>query len=80
VARPHYGGAADYHWQTGDRFRSGQIPADTHPRHRWELEGKWSFDRPTLTYRCQHKSGCTAVQRMSHRHSFAELVDLGLAS
>lgn len=34
--RPTYADAEDFHQLTGDRFRSLEIPADTHKRHRWD--------------------------------------------
>ena len=33
--RPVYMDAAHFHWLTNDRFRDGDIPQDTHPRHGW---------------------------------------------
>lgn len=37
--RPTYAGAEDFHELTGDRFRSLEIPSDTHKRHRWDPAG-----------------------------------------
>jgi hypothetical protein len=41
TAHPVYSDAEDFHYQTADRFRSGELPADTHPRHRWVYQGTW---------------------------------------
>jgi hypothetical protein len=78
AARPVYACADDYHWQTGDRFRSGQLPADTHPRHRWgPVDYSEAVAQGYSEAVCQHKSGCTAVHRWSWRHTWAELVESG---
>lgn len=37
--RPNYSDAEDFHQLTGDRFRSLELPADTHKRHRWDPIG-----------------------------------------
>lgn len=33
---PYYADAADYHWQTGDRFHPDALPAELCRQHRWE--------------------------------------------
>lgn len=62
VRQPVYASAADYHHQTGNRFREGTLPADTHPRHNWQ----WNHDG----FYCKHKSGCSAT-RPSWADAFA---------
>ena len=37
--RPTYADAEESHYLTGDRFRTLEIPADTHKRHRWDPNG-----------------------------------------
>lgn len=58
VRRPIYADADDFHFQTGDRFRNG-LPADTHPKHRWEYQGVWG-DRGHAGHACKVK-GCSAT-------------------
>lgn len=45
VKRPTYADAEHYHAVTGDRFRDGTLPADTHKQHRWDhvraVTGVW---------------------------------------
>lgn len=62
---PVYGGADHFRWATGGRFESGQIPADTHPRHRWNRGGAYWEDRDRGYFEstCDRKAGCTAVRR-----------------
>lgn len=40
---PVYADAEHYHFLTNERFRAGDIPADTHPRHRWDLQSDMSW-------------------------------------
>lgn len=47
---PAYDGAADFHRQTGNRFKALTMPADTHQQHRWNFNG--------VTLAC---SKCTAT-------------------
>jgi len=37
---PAYADAADFHRQTGNRFKSLMMPADTHQQHRWDFDGR----------------------------------------
>lgn len=39
IKYPAYDGSADFHRQTGMRFKSQTMPADTHQQHRWEHDG-----------------------------------------
>lgn len=45
AARPTYADAEHFHAATGDRFRHGVLPADTHKQHRWDrvrtVTGVW---------------------------------------
>lgn len=67
AAHPVYANAADFHWQTGDRFRPNGLPEDTHPRHRWELAHRAGTPTTETEYRCT-VDGCTAVNRWrAHR-------------
>jgi hypothetical protein len=66
VARPVYANSEHFHWTTGHRFShemtGGQLPADTHKRHRWAHDG-YSPGRSYSVAHCEHSSGCTAIQR-----------------
>jgi hypothetical protein len=67
--QPIYAHAQDYHWQTGDRFRDG-LPADTHPRHRWVLEGTAATGR----YHVRKCGKCGATTRsLAYGHTRAEI-------
>lgn len=59
---PVYADADDFHWQTDGRFRDG-MPADTHPRHRWQHEG-FSVQDAYSVSRC---AKCSAVKRTVYR-------------
>lgn len=48
-----------FHWQTGDRFRTPGVPANTHPRHRWGV----SEPSMTGTYRVTTCTKCGAITR-----------------
>lgn len=52
--RPTYANAEDFHRATGERFRSLELPDDTHKQHRWDPIG----DRH---YSCH---SCTATHRI----------------
>lgn len=69
-SRPTYSCAEDYHWQTGHRFVSGQIPADTHARHRWEYAGR----SVTGSYTMRSCAKCSAVQRWLTRGTWSEFL------
>lgn len=73
-SNPVYDGAEHYHWTTGDRFRAGELPADTHKAHRWEWDGNAAGGRYTVSH-CKGSKGkpCTAVTRRMLRGSFADL-------
>jgi hypothetical protein len=64
LTNPVYRDAGHFHYLTGQRFvkrpdygtpgrRGGHLPADTHPRHQWEL------DRSTMGFNCRK---CSATQ------------------
>lgn len=36
---PSYDGTADFHRQTGNRFKALTMPTDTHQQHRWQFNG-----------------------------------------
>ena len=63
-AYPAYRNAEHYHFLTGDRFRAGTLPEDTHKRHRWTLHlsdnrngcASCSSDVPTWAARLQWES------------------------
>lgn len=59
AARPVYANAGHFHWQTGGRFSSGELPEDTHPRHRWNISG----DSLTGSYTVHQCGKCTALTR-----------------
>lgn len=56
---PIYANAEHFTWATNGRFSTGEIPADTHPRHLWEASG----DSLTGSYRVSECKRCTAVSR-----------------
>lgn len=66
AARPVYAVAEDFHWQTGGRFKSGEMPADTHPRHRWNYSG----NSVTGSYAVHECGKCSAVTRRLTRSTW----------
>jgi len=56
----YYHDGADFHWQTGDRFRDGALTlAGQHLRHKWG-------HRRTLTGQHEQHCQCGAVVRRGH--------------
>lgn len=54
-----YKDADDFHWQTGDRFRTLLNAKDATRFHKW---GLGEYDGRSSTSRCKH-DGCTAIRR-----------------
>ena len=50
---PTYASPEGFHHLTGERFRSLELPADTHKRHRWDPAGdrRYSCHTCSATYR-----------------------------
>lgn len=74
---PIYASAEHFHWSTGNRFLSGMsnpsltmLPADTHPRHKWEYQG----EMVTGAYYVHACKKCSAIRRfMAYGRTFDEL-------
>jgi len=65
-----YPSADEYHWITGDRFRTLRVE-DQHRRHSWEYTGKAATGSYVV-----HTCTCGAItRRMSYGHSFSEISD-----
>lgn len=57
----YYSNAVDFHWQTGDRFRT-LTPAQQHGLHRWVYEGRAATGSYSV-YECR----CGALKRVGTR-------------
>ena len=70
-----YEGADHYHWTTGGRFLSGEMPAHRHDMHRWEHQGT-SATGTYWTYTCRGRKGdpCDAImRRVAYGHTWGEI-------
>jgi hypothetical protein len=59
VCGSSYTSAEHFHWLTGSRFVGGELPKDTHKRHKWEFDGY----AVTGAYGVSHCGKCSAVAR-----------------
>lgn len=58
-----YRDAADFHWQTSERFRHG-IPQDTHAQHKWQYSHKKASALGGVSvHECTR---CSAERKFSH--------------
>lgn len=62
VKHPNYANAEDFHRKTGDRFRSLELPEDTHQRHNWVSPSPF-YEPGGLVARPQTCSKCSATVR-----------------
>lgn len=73
-AHPTYLNRAHYHWSTGNRFLSGEMPTDTHKAHRFEYQGESAGGAYAVSY-CKGSKGkpCSAITRRVARGTWEDI-------